>query len=174
MSFIKLINKKYETKADVKSLIEYCVKQPFFIKYETFGTNCLNLEYALKSMYVRKKLFNKEDGQQIQHLVFSIKPEKSFCKSDLIIFSDQVMYEVGNHLADIGFQSIGFIHAKVNKIYADTESPNNVHIHFIVNNTNAIDGHNMRDIKNLLYSILYKLRKDPSLKFLNWRYVQLW
>lgn len=173
MSFIKKVNGHYNSIDDIDRLIEYCIGSKYIQNYALFGTNVLNLTHAVESMSIIRNKFHKETGQLVQHFIFSIKPNRYLDVSHLIWYAEEVMYKVGYKLADIGFQSIGFIHAKRNKMYEAEIGPFNVHIHFIVNTINGRDGHRMQDVKNLLNSLLLDLKRDYFLKNLNWKYVYM-
>lgn len=168
MSTIKRINESYVTMNDVRRLANYCENSEYFYKRQCFGTNPLNTDCMLNSMERVKRMWQKEDGNQVHHLVFCIKPRKKLDKKIKLLYTEDVLYTIGNYLDIKGFQSIGYIHKKQSKYYFGYTPDvfDNIHIHLIINSVNGFTGLKLTNIRSFLKDILLLLKQEyPGL---NW------
>lgn len=168
MSTIKRINESYDTMNDVRRLANYCESSEYFYKRQCFGTNPLNADSMLNSMERVKRMWHKEDGNQVHHLVFCIQPRKKLEEKIKLLYTEDVLYTIGNYIDIKGFQSIGYIHNKQSKYYFGYTPDvfDNIHIHLIINSVNGFTGLKLTNIRSFLKDILLLLKQEyPDL---NW------
>lgn len=98
------------------------------VKWNGFGVLLSSPKYAIESLKVIKRIFEKDGGNLLHHVIITIK-----CKQS-IPHIHQTAREIGNSLGlemcNAGFQNLYFIHMKDG--YA--------HIHFVINSINFITG----------------------------------
>lgn len=168
MSFVKRINSIYSTMDDVKNLLAYCENSKNYFRYQCFGTNPLNMDYIISSMMRVKRIYHKEEGNQVHHLVLGFQVNKKMAENRKLFYAEDVLYTLGNYLNDKGFQSVGYIHKKENRYVFGytTDVFENVHIHLIINSVNGYTGLKLTNVQTFLKDILSELRREyPNL---NW------
>lgn len=168
MSYMICVNKPYSEKGDLDRLIHYICNKPNLIEYQIFGANILNPDYALKSMYLVKRRFNKLEGKQAYQLIISVHPTKKVSFNHKILMAKWLMQVVGKYIADIGFQNVIALHATPEKNYGWREKrEENVHIHVVINSVSAKDGHKLKEVIKLLNKIKYIVNHNDLLYEIN-------
>ena len=121
MAVLKLLTKSYATDTALRNVINYIGKYGL----EYCGGFGVNPEYAYEEMLLVKKIWHKEDGQQVRHFVLSFAKEEKLNTQQKL----KLAYDICRYYPE--FQCFFGCHY-------DTDNP---HIHFVMNTVSAIDGH---------------------------------
>lgn len=164
MSALIVCNNSYSNDDVLENLVSYALeinKDKLNVSKQEvmwcgFGVNTYTPQYAINSMNTIKRLYNNEAGRQAEHFIISIYQHRNYGVSHRINIAQNLMYEAGNFLVNMGYQSICGIH----------NNEGNVHIHFIVNSVNYMDGKKIHNTK-VIYNALHAHLKNQNVN-LNW------
>lgn len=170
MSFSKIISGEYENSDALEKCINYCTGDT--VDYDKcdywsgYGVLTTSIPAAINSMKMVRRLNYEIDGRQLMHVMITIKryvkvtSKKEY--EDNLKFEDSscddVAEEVAFMLCQRGFQTIYSKH--IDKEY--------LHVHFIVNSVNFMNGSlltNTNDLKRLIDTYV-----KINFPLLQWRY----
>lgn len=158
MSNLIVNDKKYNHPDSLEYMFDYII-QGFnledtgisFLNIHGCNVNLLSPLTAINSFRFIKRLYRKNDGNQLHHFELSLKTDK--CEIlDSETYRIWIMYyilpTIENYLNYHGFQFICAIHR-------NTET---YHIHVILNSIKFTDGNRMSNERSFYNGLLYKLR----------------
>ena len=101
---------------------------------------------AINSFRTVKQIFTKNDGNQLHHVIITFKT-RQVMKPITTYDAIKIMSEVGYGLLVLGFQNMYFVHNEYDSI----------HVHFVINSINFLDGRRISRLKDLTHNIVMKL-----------------
>ena len=163
MSFVKVINKNYDTVNAFSNLINYCMndlddfgEKTQLVFNAVYGLNPVTYQTLINDFNKAKDIHNQSHGKQLYHIVISIY-KKDIDRSIRETSATWVMDTIGNWILSNGFQCAAFEHIKFN---------GNIHIHFIINNINFRTGKRLDNARTFFNQILCLCRNQFN--YLNW------
>lgn len=172
MSNMVVKNKQYLNCIDLKNVVYYILRvnddnelKAFYLPkllWGGSGINSLSPITAIHTFQRVKRIYKKEDGNQLHHMIITIF--KKYNNPDLIrmqindnkIWGRLIGDDISKLIFNIGYQNIFALH----------EDTNVLHIHFVINSINWMDGSRIKSTKYFYNSILDFLKSEYYL--LNW------
>lgn len=127
MWYLKLVDRPYDKPDAIKTLYEYMSRS-----VKTYGLiGCYNAlpEEAIYMMKHVKRLFGKDDGRQLLHIIISLSTDANI--------SEEAMFRISSYIASYFYK-----HQVVFSVHSDTP---NIHTHFMVNTISFLDGSRLTD-----------------------------
>ena len=122
MPYIKLVNETYSNSDAIKNVYNYMTNA---VKTNglTGGYNVVPA-YSVQMMRTVKKLYGKDDGKQLLHIIISLSEKENI--------SEEAMYRISLHIASFfrDYQVVFSVHSNTGHI----------HTHFMVNTVSFRDG----------------------------------
>lgn len=123
--------KAVKTNASLSTAIGYVLREDKTEPRLTYGINC-SPATVLEEMKTTKELWNKTSGRQYKHYALSYAPEDNITPRQALKNGVKL---AKNNPAWKDFEVLVAVHTDTDKI----------HIHFIVNSVNCIDGHKLQE-----------------------------
>lgn len=89
MPYIKFVNEPYQNKSAILNLYNY-MTNPVKTNGLTGGYNVIPA-YAVQMMRTVKKLYGKDDGKQLLHIIISLSKKENI--------SEKAMYRISSYIA---------------------------------------------------------------------------
>lgn len=138
MPYVIVVRNDYPDEKALRRVLDYALRTQWR------GGYAVNAYNAFNEMLLVKKVYHKCGFCQLKHfyITFSSEEYRNLTYSDIL---------------DIGFQ-IGVMFREYQLVYCIHEDTQNVHLHFVMNTTSFVDGHQYSGGKYHFYGI------EPILK----------
>lgn len=122
MPYIKLVDGAYNNSDAIKNMYNY-MTDPAKTNGLTGGYNVIPA-YAVQMMRTVKKLYGKDDGKQLLHIIISLSKKENISK--------EAMYRISSYIASFfcDYQLVFSVHSNTGHI----------HTHFMINTVSFRDG----------------------------------
>lgn len=164
MSLVKITNSSYDDAYALTDVFSYCDNIRKRIYCEGLGVCLHNIHTVIDSMRLVKKIYGKETGKQLHHVIISIYRHKytennqESDKKDITesVCRDLIGMELCEYIYNLGFQNVYFVHD-------DSEY---IHLHILVNSVNYMNGSKLTNLYSFKNNIEQYLKK--RYKIMQW------
>ncbi len=167
MSNLILVDRLYEDDNALECVIAYCLNVNRYhldkfnnnIEYYCFGVNQLSPKHIIDSMVAIKRIYHKEDGKQLHHIVLGIYQSFDFGVEHRKKWASLIAWDIGYYIYEKGYQNIVAIHIRYDGY---------VHFHIILNSVNYAIGKKLTNLKEFVNDINQFLKSNyQNLKWNN-------
>lgn len=173
MSYFTVMTKSYRDDKAIEDVIKYIVgynHEEHKCKYwGGSGILCTTVETAISLMKCTKRLWDKEDGSQLAHFVITIETSGKYDNPNIDFnwvketeekYCEYIAFEISSLIYSQGFQNLYAIHIDTDKI----------HIHYVINSVNVLNGSKLSHVTSLANMCWYYL--NEYYRFLEWNPVK--
>lgn len=164
MSLIKITDNSYNDANALSDVFSYCGNVNKCVSWKGLGICLNNIHTAIDSMRVVQKIYGKEKGKHLYHIIISVdrkmyvrnKQELNSKIDTERICRSLIGMQICEYIYNMGFQNAYFLHD-------DSEY---LHLHIIVNSVSYINGKKLTNLYRFVNDIKQDLKEEYS--FLQW------